>query len=135
MEGPCRYKNQKVKTMNPITKIDNLLDPSSTKASPTDQTLQVLEKFIDKLVTATNKRNKAAAEEAVRREKIRAEHDKKVAYLQGQLRASQLALASLEESVRQAQAPPEGTNRVSQKRDEVVYWRSRLHEVQQPEGL
>jgi len=120
--------------MNPITKIDNLLNPIQARNNPADQTLRFLEGFIDKLVTAVNRKNKQAAQDAVKKQQMLEEFEKKVAYLKSQLLSAERALAAMEQSLRPAATTPVDNLRVNEKKAEVLYWQTRLQQVDQPGG-
>ena len=122
--------------MDSITRIENLLQadefkPSKDK-SPYDQELEVLEHFIDKLVTATNKANKAAALEAIKKAQFKEEFLKKVAYLTAQIHQAETELAALRASLEMRPPTSADSQLLDTKEHEVLYWKARLHEVTAP---
>jgi len=119
--------------MDPITKIDNLTSAfdsqPSKKTSPYDQALQTLETFIDKLVTAENNAAKTDAQKAIQEAQLLQAYERKVAFLSGQIHRVESELSALEGSLAQASATTGQSPVLDSKRQEVIYWQSRLRQV------
>jgi len=97
--------------------------------------IQVLENFIDHMVTAENNLSKAAAQAALKNQMVQEEYAKRIAFLSSRLHEAESALAALEASLSRGATAPGGSELLNSKKGEVVYWMTRLRQACSPDQL
>jgi chromosome segregation ATPase len=129
--------------MNAITEISNLLSDLQTSSSNTNKSaaaadgdLAPFEQAIDQIVTAENKAAKANVQAAIEKSKTTedqlSQHQQKIAFLSSQVTQAQVALSSLEGTQRSPADIQYANQLIDFKRQEVVYWQTRLEQAGSP---
>ncbi len=122
--------------MQAITRIENTTgNQSDTKSTAPLDDIQVLENFIDHMVTAENNLSKAAAQAALKNQMVQEEYAKRIAFLSSRLHEAESALAALEASLSRGATAPGGSELLNSKKGEVVYWMTRLRQACSPDQL
>lgn len=128
--------------MNPITEIINLLtglQPTTSKdTSPADGATAPFLQAIDQLVAAEDRATKANIQAAIEKSKVSEEKSlqqrQKTALLTSQMDQTQIALSSLEGSQPSAANVQNANQLIDFKRQEIVYWQSRVEQADSPSG-
>ncbi|HUO57586.1 MAG TPA: hypothetical protein VMV05_05360 [bacterium] len=125
--------------MDAISRIDNLLsafqDNTTPSGPPSSGPIAPFEQAIDKLVTAENNAAKAASQTAIKAAEIREDFARRMAFLSAQVHKAESALAALQGSTTNA---PQGTVnqlQIDAKQQEILYWKSRLHQAGLPTDM
>lgn len=121
--------------MDAITRIGTTSNSQPDPGNSIPQnSLAVLESFIDHMVTAENNLTKTVQQAAIKNQEIQEEFEKQIAFLSGRLQEAQNALAAMEAPL-SGSASPGGNELLNSKKGEVAYWRTRLQQVCSPDEL
>ena len=122
--------------MDPINRIENLISnlQDNNSHSPSGDPLASFEEAIDQLVAASNKAAKAAAQAAIKNAEAQEEFQRKIAFLSGQVHKAESALAALEGHIERAVRESGANLQLNSKRQEILYWKSRLHQAGLPDN-
>jgi hypothetical protein len=120
--------------MEGITRTENLLptDKSDKGALPWNDPVSPYLRAIDKMVTASNKATKEAAQLAMKKALKRAEMERLVAYLSGQVHNAENTLAAVKGSATPGIETSGFPDLISAKQQDVLYWKARLQQVNSP---
>jgi hypothetical protein len=123
--------------MDGITRTENLLpaDKSDKGALPWNDPVSPYLRVIDKMVTASNKATKEAAQLAMKKALQKAEMEKLVAYLSGQVQNAENALAAAKGSTKPDAEASGFPDLIDAKQREVLYWKTRLQQACSPDSL
>jgi hypothetical protein len=118
-------------TMDAISRIENLnlQPPSGIGAYPVEDPLTPFLQAIDKMVADGNSASKAIAKAAILKAEKKAEFERKLAYLTGQILNAKRALASIETPSPLVSKDPADCQLRTHKEGEVLYWENRLRQV------
>jgi hypothetical protein len=123
--------------MDGITRIENLLpaDKSDKGALPWNDPVAPYLRAIDKMVTASNKATKEAAQLALKKAQKQAEFEKMVVYLSGQVHNAENTLAAAKGSAKPEPSAPAPDALIDVKERELLYWKTRLQQACSPHTL
>ena len=130
-------KGERKLKMDGITRTENLLpaDKSDKGALPWNDPVAPYLRVIDKMVTASNKATKEASQLAMKKALQRAEMEKLVAYLSGQVHNAESALAAAKGSTMPDAGAMGFPGLIDAKQREVLYWKTRLQQACLPGDL